>query len=589
MKKFKVNIDREKISSEEIASRRDFDAVLKGFTAAAPATVSKPFYKTAGFAIGSAVVVLSAAVTLWYAANYTDWLGGEEKSSKPVAEEFGAAPQQPQQNTTAAAFINPPFENLDIEYTSYKVNAGKGGELSHHTGSKIKVPAGAFADENGNAITGEVELRYREFHDPADFFVSGIPMTYDSAGTQYHFESAGMMEMIAYRDGKPLKMQKGKEIEVEIRSAYEGSRYNLYELDTAARNWVYKGKDKVKKKEKNAGNDHTSFDEPSNVAIKMIDKDKQAEQEKELEKINKEITVIKKDIAKIEREKPQEPRKADAGRYKFNIEVDPSEFPEIALYKGMLFEVGDENKNFTKDMYKIEWDDVSLAEGTKKGVNYQMTLTKGEKKQNFIVYPVLSGKDYEVALNEYKQKFKDYQVTLDKRKADEKKKEEEYKALVKKMEDERKEQEAKWQAQQQAMQQGMLSASTTFEVFRVFRVDKFGVWNSDCPGKMPSGNTVAAKFQDKSGNDLAVYDVFLIDKSKNGVYVYHSDKHDKLEYDPKSKNLLWTVTADNKLAVFSESDFASVPGKKGDYTFKMDVTENKFKNMEELKEFLLKN
>lgn len=45
-----------------------------------------------------------------------------------------------------------------------------------------------------------VKITYREFADPIDFFVSGIPMEYDSAGRKYNFESSGMCEINAYKD-----------------------------------------------------------------------------------------------------------------------------------------------------------------------------------------------------------------------------------------------------------------------------------------------------------------------------------------------------------------------------------------------------
>jgi len=80
--------------------------------------------------------------------------------------------------------VNPPIPQAQKVFASYKVDAHKGGVYEYGNGSKITVPARAFVYEDGSEVTGEVELKYREFHDFVDFFLSGIPMEYDSAGQE---------------------------------------------------------------------------------------------------------------------------------------------------------------------------------------------------------------------------------------------------------------------------------------------------------------------------------------------------------------------------------------------------------------------
>lgn len=592
MKKYKVNINREKISSEEIASRRDFDAVLKNY-ASGPARMSKPFYKSSGFIAGAAVVVTAAVATWWYTSTHSASKEElSESSSHPKTESFQNTTRQFTDKSLAKSFISRPFKNVDIKYRSYTVNAGKGAELTHSTGSKVKVPAGAFADANGNDVHGNVELRYREFHDPIDFFISGIPMTYDSAGTTYHFESAGMMELLAYQDGKPLKMKQGKEIEVELRSDYEGLKYNLYMLDTNARNWVYEGKDKVKKNTKEGQDQDVFASNSKEKVMNQVIETKPAEELPEVQKLTKEIENIKKDIAKIESTKPDKPRKGNTGRFKFNLDVKADEFPELVAYKDVVFEVGEENKNFTKETYKMEWEDVELSEGPQKGVNYKLTLAKGNDKQTFIVYPVLVGKNYETAMSEYKQKFSTYQSQLAKRKADEADKEKEYQSLLKKIEEERKAEQAKWTAQQQALQQQWqqqaVVANTVSEVYRVFRVDNFGVWNCDSPNAYPRGNTVAANFADAEGKPVDIQVVQLVDHMKNGIFIYYAGGYSRFSYNPASKNMIWAVTPDNKLAIVRNEEFANIP-KNGTHTFRMTVADKEFKTPEEIRAYIMGN
>lgn len=579
MKKYKVNLNRSKITSEEIASRRDFDSVLKSYS-----KISKPFYKTAGFAAGAAIVAVAVLVGAW-------WYGTSGNDSNSVREttvqDFTYQPKESDRKYHNTDFVTPPLgESMNVPFTAYKVDPSKGGEFTHSTGSKLKVPKGAFVDEKGEAITGEVELRYREFTDPVEVFVSGIPMTYDSAGVRYHFQSAGMIEIQGFKDGKPVKIAAGKKVEIEMASKYDGD-FNFYELDTVVRNWVYRGKDRVKRKkepmQKNYIAEATTTPEPVDVTTPTAI---------EAEKVSKEIEEVRKDIARIEKTKPQEPRKADSQRPKFNIEVDPEDFPELALYEGMVFEVGDESKNaFSKEMYSVEWDDAKLAEGSKKGINYRLTLTKEKEQHILVVYPVLVGKNYEAALGEYNEKFQKYQAMLDKRLADEKQKREEYSALVKKLEEERKERIRMWEAQQEAMKEQAKAIAAQNkkinELYRVFQVSNFGTYNCDNPRMLPKGNIVQARFSDKDGKELPLYYVLLVEKGTNTYFTYYNGAYDSFSYNPKEENMLVSVMPDGKgFALFTVDEFRQVPARKGLYEFKMSVVDKEFNDIRELKEYL---
>jgi len=132
-----------------------------------------------------------------------------------------------------------------------KIDANKGGVYEHKTGSRIVIPQSAFVDDKGALIEGDVDIRYREFHDYVDFFLSGIPMTYDSAGVTYTLESAGMMEVYAEQAGKRVRMAPGKDLNVELVSYINvpdvnvPPAYNIYKLDEEAKNWVFTDVDKI--------------------------------------------------------------------------------------------------------------------------------------------------------------------------------------------------------------------------------------------------------------------------------------------------------------------------------------------------------
>jgi len=103
-------------------------------------------------------------------------------------------------------FINPPIKTLKPTYQEQSVDANKGGTYIYENGSTVVVPPSAFINGQGGLVEGSVEIKYREFHDYVDFFISGIPMDYDSMGTRYQLESAGMVEIYAEQNGERLKM-----------------------------------------------------------------------------------------------------------------------------------------------------------------------------------------------------------------------------------------------------------------------------------------------------------------------------------------------------------------------------------------------
>jgi hypothetical protein len=573
--KRKINVNRPEISPQEIAKRRDFESVLKQANVGGSSGGGKPFFKKPWFLSG-AVVATIAVVTAVFVMNHQ----GEKKNDAPELSQN----EQPAANSQeleafykaeeAKPCINPPIPGLNVEYTVYKVIAEKGATLNFKTGSTITIPKNAFTDANGKMIKGEVELRYREFHDAADFFVAGIPMTYDSAGVRYQFESAGMMEMLAYQDGKQVGMTPGKSVNVELASDYSGTEYNLYKLDTNINNWYCLGKDKVIKNIRAIA----STDSMKRVPVTELPEYKAIEVKKAEAARSKETQLAALPKPDPEPRKPQQVKK---GKYTFNIDVDPKEFPELSVYKGLLFEVGDENTTFSKAMYDITWDEAAVKEGSKSGENYNLTLKKGAKKYDLVVYPVFEGKDFETAQKEYQEKFKKYETVLDKRIANEKRIEAEYQAQV-----------AKYKAEQDAIIRKLnereanlfKEADTEQKVKRMFAVNSFGVFNCDNPSAYPKGTLCTASLKAEKDRDLKCYDVFLVDKQKNGLFTYSKNPIATFSFNPDSRNMLWTVE-NGVLYWLKPEQFSSIKSGEGMSKLQMNRVDRKFESVDDLKTY----
>lgn len=568
--KRKVNLNRPEISSAEIAKRKDFDSVLKqSASVGGKPLIKKPWFLSSVVAVTIAIVTTVVLLNQNTTTDLTDTNNQEQLIDSVALQAFYKAEE-------AKPCIAPPIKGLNVNYTTYRVIAEKGATLDYKTGSKISIPKNAFADKNGNLIKGEVELRYRELHDAFDFFVSGIPMTYDSAGVKYQFESAGMIEVLAYQNGEMLNMAPEKEIAFEMASDYDGSQYNFYKLDTLANNWSCLGKDKVnKKKELESGVDNfnTSEDE---LTIKETPQYKTLETKKVEAKKEKEmqIAALPKNVSE-----PVKPAQVKKGKYTFNIEVDAKEFPELSIYKGLLFEVGDENTNFNKAMYDVTWDEATIKEGAKAGANYNLTLVKGLKKYELVVYPVFEGKNYETAMKTYQEKFNKYKVTLDKRIAEEKRIEEIYQAKIAEF---KKQQEAIVKANEERAANLFKQMETTQKVMRSFTVSSFGVFNCDNPSAYPIGVLCTATIKNDLKKDLMCYDVYLVDKEKNGLFTYYKNPLTRFSFNPKSKNMLWTVE-NGVLYWLKPEQFNSING--GTKEFVMNKVDQKFETVEEMKAY----
>ncbi len=128
-----------------------------------------------------------------------------------------------------------PKMKQNIEWTS--LNPTIPNRLNLKTGTEIIIPENAFVTKDGKVVKGEVDFSVEEFKNATDIFLSGLPMTYDSAGVSYTFASAGMMELRAYSKGEELDLAPDKQLEIKMTSEQEGN-FNLYSLDDSTGAWT---------------------------------------------------------------------------------------------------------------------------------------------------------------------------------------------------------------------------------------------------------------------------------------------------------------------------------------------------------------
>jgi hypothetical protein len=574
MENRKININRPNISSEEILKRKNFNEVLSNYQ-----IMTKPFYKTSWFGASVTSLVMVAVVTVLILTNEPE---KTSTNTTPIADVKDSTKQELVSYKEDAPCIVPPIKDKGVKYDSYTINAGKNETITHSTGSKITIPKGSMVDKNGTAVSGEVEIRYREFHDQVDILLSGIPMTYDSLNTTYTFESAGMVQIFGYQNGEEVYVNPNKPIKVEMQSRYEGTKYNLYELDTVQRNWVNKGKDKVeseKLKVKSGSVDIIANGVSSNdVEVKQTYKIKEQKRE--------ELVAVQKEVKKIEKTEPIKPKQVDDTKFHFDIEVDQREFPEIAVYQGMLFEVLPGEKISPNDADK-NWTNIELRKSETQN-QFIIHLTSPKEERLFKAQPVFKGEDLAKANKVFEQKFAEYSKKLDTRKQEEAQKQKEFEEAKAKWEEAKARLEAQQRAMADARESNAQMHKQSAKIYRTFDVTRFGTWNCDTPVPQPSGKQVVARYKNKRTGAIIAFPVLmLIEKARNAVFRLDGERIQKVTYNPREENILIGFLPTGEMAIVKPIDFKNIKAGTSEYEFEMDIVNPDDYSETDLKKLIL--
>jgi hypothetical protein len=347
MNKFNIKTNKEPLSSEEISRKMDFDKFYSGYAAASAVGKTSWLSKTAKIYLSATAIVVVTATFVIY------------KSVKSKSE-------------ASTAFINPPVPELNYQSEGFMIDNSKDTTIVYKSGTTIYVPAYAFKRKDGKNAGKNVKISYREFRDPVDFIFSGIPMDYDSAGIKRPFESAGMFEVLGYEnDSVPIYLKDGKTLNVNFLSDNDENKFNVYYLDTVAKRWDFEEHETRKHRE-------------------------------ELDKLSKEKADF---FAKHHLDDPDKwltPKKANITLDNFVIDYNKEEFPELAVYEGVKFQVSLNEKNYTPEFRTTTWEDVFISRHPE-GNNYILTFKQKNQKVSITATPVFDEQNFEAAMKEYEK------------------------------------------------------------------------------------------------------------------------------------------------------------------------------------------
>ncbi len=555
-------------SNPPIPNPPDFDVMVKHVNAIKSKLLYKKIFIGAGVAIAASV----AAILMF---------------SSPAVK-----PNVNILNNEIVTKVIPPSKELDIKYQTLSVDVKNGDTLNLSNGTQIIVPPNSIVNKDGSAVVNS-QLKYREFQNQTDIMLSGIPMTYDSAGVNYLLESGGMFELKSANENEMIN--ENIPVTVLLASNHFQDGFNAYKLDETKGAWSYIEPVKAQPREIENIKNTNKLAQPSKTqqqdnVVSMQNDEKRNESNKiEYEKSTKTIIqngnlmVITQNIEKPKEQfNKKEPVLADENDFTFS--VDPSQIEELKLYENISFKPLASEVNKIKDMPE-ELDYLTVTNTKEDGI-YLVTFYVNKRVEKVKCTPVFKDKEnYKKALAQFKKEEKAYKEKIEK----------ENKALEEQMKKEQllsDKQERDWQKQRN---NGIANQNKTVIInnnnlnygtmIAAFSVKSFGYYNSDRPININQNNVnIHYSIDDKSPCQPQLYQYYT---KRNAVMVNYGLHATNLRFTNEDDCMLVCILNDGKsIAILEENEFKEQIIKNKSNNITLTRIEQKFDNSTELHDYL---
>lgn len=571
--RYTFHVDPDRPSEEQIARHRDFQAVLARHRMASQRIQRDRNLRRLrrATAIAAALALLVLVPLLLTNPSGPEW-----------------SPQRAEAHFTDRPVVHPPLPKLDPAYRQQRLRAEEAHEIRLSPLATLNIPADAFADASGQAVRGEVLLKYREMKDPVDFFLAGIPMHYDSAGQRYQLESAGMVEVLAEQGGRPLRMQHQKRMRVQLVSQVYWQpgttrpHFNIYYLDTTEGRWVYQ----------EAARQHWEGwpDERTAAASEMI-----------LTRLEDQLQIIQQEAQQGRQalqqeyplpEPPAQPYalRPDLPTFELDLADDalvleqaggqafsPEERRRLQeQYANTNWQIAPQSADVDTRAFNVQWQGFRLQQLGP--FTYRLTLVHEAREQELIVHPVLTGEALARAKAEYQTARDEYERALAQREA-------RIEPFLAQLEDqvEHQRQQA-WNDYRRALAKLEERDLLTDQVTTTLQLSRFGIWNVDYPVR-PSAPQVRARFVNAEGNPIQGRTAWLADRARNTVFRYYAAKGTPVHLDPERHQVLWVVTESGRLAVLRREDLNGL-SEEGETTLVLTEIERELQSPEIVREII---
>jgi hypothetical protein len=509
--KTKFNLGRDKLKSDYIHSQQDYKKVVDGFQNLKPPIWKNPwFYGPVGLASLAVILVTTLQTRVNAYGNNTTLKGNLETTlSQPMD----------------TPCIKEPISDQNIAYQIYDVFPEKGMIIELESGTSISIPAYSLQSKKGTTV----QVKIREFQDKASAFLAGIPMDY---GPNTAFESAGMIEIRAEKDGKSIALAQKKPMDINLSLYKPTEGFQFWKLDENKNEWketssIIKAP-APKKIEKNI----------KAIEINILDKQSKIEI---CERKIANISIVKSDISSSQSMIPAKNSR------KLVIDFKQNDFPELKGYKDLEFEyilpASNSEANLKEYAKRIKyaqsqiWNDMSFD---KQGGHYLATFINEKETWSLPIRPVLKGKSLEDIQskmataaedrNKILMKLQEEKKTYEKEQAELKREHEKLKSQLiaqiqrgttMSMEQRASQMRERALANKTVIQQGTVT----------FRTNSFGVFNCDKPIPYPPHFPVFLTFETSDGVEVHMDNAFVFDLKQSTRYSfggYYSHKQDQI-------------------------------------------------------------
>tara|TARA_B100000683_G_C12505728_1_gene559057 strand:+ start:3148 stop:4668 length:1521 start_codon:yes stop_codon:yes gene_type:complete len=418
--------------------------------------------------------------------------------------------------------VNPVYEDLDVPFSSFKVDASKDTVLTFgEKETQIKIPARSFVYKNGKPVEGEVNIDYREIRSVAEIMLSGITMEYDSAGTTYDFQTAGMFDIRGYKNGEPIEIAPDKPLTIEYKSDQTDGDYNFYCLNEENANWEYLSTPKVNLDAIELEDLESNISQSTYISSDEVEK----------------ITLEKK--PKLDLTAPQE---ATKDQEIWDLQYDYVKYPIFSHLTGVMWQyVGDSVNNPLNVVQNKTWEPTAIIPVDEKKGIFKVIIKSRKQTLAMLMKPVYKGKHFEFANTQFQKKLAAYK-----------------KDLLKFMDDKKKQEQLQlaYQNRPAVMASSAINASSQ-QAVRSLQVPSFGIYNCDRYGRETDVINLFAKINAPfPGAEFKRASIFLV--SKEGTVVVnknHLNYESTLKFVSSEDNKLIALYPDKRVSVLNNSYF----------------------------------
>lgn len=488
--------------------------------------------------------------------------------------------------------IKCPVAGQSLAKETYAISPSVGRTITTKHNTIVSIPQNAFLNKKGEVIKDKVDVSIKEMHNFVDIFLSGVPMQYDSAGKGM-LESAGMIEITASHNGEEVLVNPQSKINVMLTALNQSSENNIYYFDPAKQEWVYQQK--------------STFISPPNRNV-SITTSIDSETVFKPYRPNKYKVGI---YAKLIGERSSIPlvrKKKEANSVLFTIRNIDHSYPENRLINRVVWK-------YTGDSAAYIYSELTRKfpfkiAGYRDYSYWAFVDISYDSSSNLYSFRFNNEDHEELSLNAYPQNMSDAEKNRTVGK------------ITKKMPSIREKRIAKAEARFAAYSADTADAGSTkyrtrYKTIRYFLVDdtgnrnatttkkhflhkitictdetgrvdtihsrnscdwvyysekvgnesivrsyftvsQFGFWNCDRPTGLPKGAAVYASFVDSTGKKIIPGSIYLVEKNKNTVFTYYDVEKNKLKFNPKTENILWTMADDSTIAYILPEDFKNI-------------------------------